>query len=185
MSSQLWWYLARSSGLVGWALLTASVLWGLGISTRTRPRAVTAGWMLDLHRALGALATIFSVVHVAALVGDSYVHIGPAEIFVPLASAWRPGPVAWGVVGLYLLAAVQLTSMAKRHLPRRVWKLIHLASLPLFVVSTVHAITAGTDTGSVAFVVLAAISVTAVTALTARRIADSSPVVESSTRLAR
>ena len=39
--TSLWWYIARSSGLVAWALLALSVLWGLALSTRAlgaRPR---------------------------------------------------------------------------------------------------------------------------------------------------
>ena len=45
--------------------------------------------------------------------------IGPAELFVPLASAWKPGAVAWGVVALYLLLAIEITSLLQRRIPRR------------------------------------------------------------------
>ena len=33
-ADQLWWYTARSAGIVAWALLTASVLLGLALSTK-------------------------------------------------------------------------------------------------------------------------------------------------------
>ena len=42
----------------------------------------------------------------------------PSEILVPLTSSYRPVAVAWGVVSLYLLAAVELTSLARKHLPK-------------------------------------------------------------------
>jgi len=174
MSSHLAWHVARSTGLVGWALLTASVLWGLAISTRAtvagrRPRP---SWMLDMHRALGALATIFVGVHVVALIADSSVRFDLVSVLVPLAGTWRPGAVAWGIVGLYLLLAVELTSLARVHLPRKVWRMVHFASLPLFAVATVHGLTAGTDAGATAFVLAATAAVLAVGTLTFRRVRD-------------
>ncbi len=141
----LWWYVARASGLVGWALCTLAVLWGLALSTGLVGKRPGRGWLLDLHRFLGGLATIFVAVHMIGLVADSYAHFGPAELLVPLASSWKPIPVAWGVAGFYLLVAVEATSLARRRLPPRLWRLIHIASLPLWVVSTLHLLTAGTN----------------------------------------
>ncbi|NBO68212.1 MAG: hypothetical protein EBV40_05220 [Actinobacteria bacterium] len=31
---QFWWFLSRASGIVAWALLTGSVLWGILLATR-------------------------------------------------------------------------------------------------------------------------------------------------------
>ena len=56
VTSQLWWYTARAGGIVAWALLAASVVWGLLLSTRVRPGGVAPSWILDLHRFLGGLA---------------------------------------------------------------------------------------------------------------------------------
>ena len=149
MTSQLWWYLARAAGIVSWALVAISVCWGLLLAGRPIPgRAV--GWarphrLLDLHRYLGALAVVFTGIHVGALIADSYVHFDVVDVLVPFASSWRPGAVAWGVVAVWLLAAVELTSLAKRRLPPRVWHGVHLASYPLFAMATVHGLTAGSD----------------------------------------
>lgn len=144
--SHLWWYAARAAGLVAWALLTASVAWGLALSTRALGRRPRPAWLLDLHRALGGLAVIFTAVHVVAIMLDSYVHFGLSEVLVPFASSWHPVAVAWGIAAFYLLAAVELTSLARRHLPKRVWRRVHDASFPLFVFATVHGLSAGTDT---------------------------------------
>jgi hypothetical protein len=145
VNQQLWWYVARASGLVGWALLTLSVLWGLVLSTRLLGKRPAPAWLLDLHRFLGGLATLFVVIHLAGLVADSYAHFGPADLLVPLVSAWKPGPVAWGIAAFYLLAAVELTSLARRRLPARLWRRVHMSSLPLWALSTAHLLTAGTD----------------------------------------
>jgi predicted ferric reductase len=148
MSSQIWWYVARSGGIVGWVLLSASVIWGLLLSTKVLGRKPRPAWLLDLHRFLGGLAVVFTVIHVGAIVADSYVHFGVVDILVPFASSWRPTAVAWGVVGLYLLAAVELTSLLRKHMSKRAWHATHLLSLPLFLVATLHGLTAGTDSTS-------------------------------------
>jgi len=144
-SSQLTWYVARSSGIVAWALLTAGIVWGLALSTRlVRGRGASAR-LLDVHTFLGSLAVVFIAIHLLALWADTFVYFGPRELFVPMASTWRPGAVAWGIVAMYLLVAVQVTSWLRRHMPRRVWHTIHLTSIPLFVLATVHGFTAGAD----------------------------------------
>jgi predicted ferric reductase len=133
---------------VAWLLLSAAVLWGVLYSSRMIPKRSAPKWLLDLHRFLGGIATLFVTIHLLALVADGYVGFGLADLLVPFASSWRPGAVAWGVLALYLLVAVELTSLAMRRLPRRAWRAIHASSFVLFVMSTVHMFTAGTDTGN-------------------------------------
>jgi DMSO/TMAO reductase YedYZ heme-binding membrane subunit len=159
MNAQLWWYLARASGIVAWTLVSASVVWGLALSTRILGSNPRPNWMLDLHRFLGGLALTFTGVHLVSLLLDNYVSFSPAQLLVPLTSTYRPGAVAWGIVGFYLLVAVELTSLLRRHLSKRVWRLTHLLSFPLFVLSTVHGLLAGTDgTGRPLFAAMAGAS---------------------------
>ena len=145
MNPQLWWLVARATGVVAWGLLTASVIWGLLLSTRLTRGRPTPAWLTDLHRFLGGAAVVFTTLHLGGLVADSYTHFGVADLLVPLASAWKPGPIALGVVALYLLLAVELSSLLMRRLPRRWWKAIHLSSFGLFWIATLHFVTAGTD----------------------------------------
>lgn len=148
MDTTLLWYTARASGLVAWALVSASVLWGLALSTRALGKRPRPAWLLDLHRYLGGLAVVFTGVHIAAIVSDSYVHFGVIEVLVPFASTWKPSAVALGIVSLYLLLAIELTSLLRKHLPRKAWRRVHFASFPLFVFTTLHLLTAGTDLGN-------------------------------------
>jgi DMSO/TMAO reductase YedYZ heme-binding membrane subunit len=140
------WYVARASGLVGWGLLTAATLWGLALSTKVFGKRPRPNWLLDLHRMLGALALVFTGVHVGAILVDQYVHFGLTEVLVPFASKWHPIAVAWGIVGFYLLAAVELTSLLRSRIPKKFWRRVHYLSFPLFVFATVHGLSAGTDT---------------------------------------
>ncbi len=176
MTSQLWWYTARAGGIVAWALLAGSVVWGLLLSTRLRPGGAAPSWTLDLHRFLGGLAVIFTAVHVVAIMLDSYVHFGLVDVLVPFASSWHPLWVAWGIVSMYLLLAIELTSLTRRWLPKRVWRRTHMLSLPLFALATVHFVITGTDAGNPLALGGIVICSLAVLALLVRRIDRSRPV---------
>jgi len=145
VNGHLFWYVARASGIVSWALLSLSVLWGVVLSTRLLGKRATPAWLLDVHRFFGGAAVAFVGVHIAGLVADSYVHFGITELLVPLASAWKPVAVAWGVVALYLLLAVEITSLLRKRIPAKLWRRVHMASFGLWVMATVHMLTAGTD----------------------------------------
>src|SRR5204862_328066 len=81
----------------------AGVLWGLVLSTKLLGKRPRANWVLDLHRFLGGAAVVFTGIHVASIVLDSYVHFGLVDVLVPLASSSHPVAVAWGIVALYLV----------------------------------------------------------------------------------
>ena len=103
-------------------------------------RAGCPGWLLSIHRYLGGLASIFVIVHVFGIVADTYVHFGLVDVLVPLASSWHPVAVAWGVVAMWLLVAVEITSLARASMPRAVWRWVHMSSYPLFLLALTFAL---------------------------------------------
>jgi predicted ferric reductase len=141
----LTWYTARASGLIAWAVVTASIVWGLTLSSRLIRRRGIPAWLLDLHRYLGTLTLVFTAVHLLALSQDKFVHFGPKELFVPMASRWAPGSVAWGIAAMYLVIAIQITSWLMRRMRRRVWHAIHLTTFPMFAAATIHGLRTGAD----------------------------------------
>jgi hypothetical protein len=174
MRGTLPWYVARSSGLVAWALLAGAVVWGLLMTSKLVRQWIKNSWLLDLHRGLGGLALIFTGVHVLAILTDTYVHFGVVSVLLPFASHWHPAEVAWGVVSLYLLLAVELTSLARRYLRPRLWRRIHLLSFPLFLASTIHGLSAGSDARTHLAIVTALLTVSAVAVLAALRLDEAS-----------
>ena len=145
VTEKLAWYVSRASGLIAWALVAASIVWGITLSSRLLRRRGIPAWLLDLHRYLGLLAVVFTLVHLAGLVADNFVHFGFEELFIPMATDWRPGATAWGIVTFYLLIAIQITSLLMRRMPRKIWHSVHLLAYPLFVVGTVHGFQSGAD----------------------------------------
>ena len=149
-NNKLYWFTARSAGMVAWAVCTASILWGLALSTRLVRRRGAPAWLLDLHRFLGLLSIVFTLIHMGAL----YLHahyefkefpFGPSELLILWRSKYAPGAVAWGIVAFYLLVAVQVSSWLMKRIRRRLWHTIHLSSFAIFTFATIHSFTAGTD----------------------------------------
>ncbi|MBK5287508.1 MAG: ferric reductase-like transmembrane domain-containing protein [Acidimicrobiia bacterium] len=156
LDPKTWWYVTRASGFVSWALLAIAVLWGLFITNKTLHRSTAPAWVLDLHRHLGGLAVVFVAVHVGALPLDGYTHWGWTDLFVPMATTWHPGAIAWGIVGMYLLVAIEITSLLGRRFPKKWWRRVHMLSFPLYVLASIHLFAAGTDSDNqaVQFMVL-------------------------------
>ncbi len=144
MTSHAWWYTARAGGIVAWALTSLAVIGGLQLSTRL-VRKPAPSWVLDVHRFLGGLSVVFVGVHIVGLAADQFIGFGPEDFIVPFASSYKPAAVGLGVVGMYLLIAIEITSLLMKKLPRRTWHAVHLTSFLLFVVATIHGLTSGTD----------------------------------------
>lgn len=166
----VWWFVARSSGLVAWGLAALAVLWGLLLSTRILGRKVRPSWLLDLHRFLGGLTVVFIAIHLTGLILDPFVDFGAVQVLVPFASTWKPLAVAWGVVAFYLLLAVEFTSLLRNRIPKQWWRAVHFSSYAIFVLGTVHLLTAGTDRRSPILLWTVVAAITAVSAMTLLRI---------------
>lgn len=151
MSEQLWWWVARSSGMVAAVLVALTVLWGLALTTKVIPRRGMPAWLTDMHRMLGGLSCAFIAAHLVALYLDSYVHFAWAQLFIPFQSTYRAGAVAWGIGAFWLLVVVEATSLLRTRMPRRVWRGLHYLSYPVAVMVAVHAMTAGTESGNPLF----------------------------------
>jgi len=166
---KLTWYVARSGGIVAWSLLALSLILGLMLSSRLLGRKANPAWVLSIHRFLGGLGVAFTVIHVGAIMLDDFVDFGFTEVLVPWASTWRAGPVAWGIIAMYLMIAIELTSFAMRRLPKVLWRGVHWLSAPLFIMASVHGYQSGADAGQ-AFILAISGVVALLTILTIVRV---------------
>jgi len=148
VSSEFWWYVARSSGFIAWATALGSLVWGMALSTRALGRRPRGPWLLDVHRYLGGLSIAFVALHLVAIVADSFVYFGIVDLFVPFATSYRSSAVAWGILAFWLLLAVEVSSLFMHRLPRKTWYGIHLSSYVIAVAATLHGLYVGTDTAN-------------------------------------
>lgn len=159
--------------MVAAALLLGSLVLGMLMATRMLRSVDRPAWLLAMHRWTSGLAVLATGGHVAALVADSYVEFGPSEIFVPFASEWKPTAVALGVVSMYLLVIVQVTSVMMKKLSRHIWRAVHMASYASAWLAVIHAGMAGTDTSNRLYRLVSLIVILAATAVAVVRVSGS------------
>jgi len=71
---------------------------------------------------------IFTAVHVVAIVLDSFVSFSVLNVLVPFTGSWHPVAVAWGIVAMYALAAVEITSLLRTRISKQAWRATHYLS---------------------------------------------------------
>jgi sulfoxide reductase heme-binding subunit YedZ len=138
------WYFARSAGVVGYLLLTASVLLGILLAGKARtswPRFAVE----EVHRFLAILTGVFVALHGLALALDAVVPISLGQELVPFTSPYRPFAVGLGSTAALLLAAVGVSNALRRRIPHATWRAIHYVTLPLWLLAALHGILAGSD----------------------------------------
>jgi predicted ferric reductase len=145
MSSPALWYLSRGTGVVTLVLLSLTVVLGIvgqrRWSTRVLPRFVLDG----LHRNVSLLVLTMLALHIATVVIDSFVPVRLVDAVVPFTSAYRPLWVGLGALAFDLLLAIAITSMVRRRLGYKTWKLVHWLAYAAWPVAVIHAIGIGTD----------------------------------------
>ena len=144
MSDQILWFAARGAGIVSLLILTASAAFGLITVTRFQAAGWSRFFNYEMHRRISLLSTAFLATHIGAAILDPYLKLGLTAL-LPLGSSWKPVPMALGVIALYLVVALIATSLLRRHLGQRAWKMVHWTSYLMWPLALAHTVTAGTD----------------------------------------
>jgi methionine sulfoxide reductase heme-binding subunit len=144
-SSTALWYASRATGVVSLLLMTAVVLVGLLVTRQGRLPGLPRFAVNGLHRNLSLIAVVFVGLHVLTAVVDSYVNIPLIATVVPLASPYERLWIGLGAVSLDITVAVIVTSLLRRHLSRRMWRVVHLLAYFSWPVAWLHSITASHD----------------------------------------
>lgn len=113
---------------------------------------------------------MFIAVHMAALVFDNYLVFSWSDLFVPFASSWKAGPVAWGIAAFWGLVVVEGSSLLQRRMKRSLWRGLHYLSYPVALMTALHAAQAGTDADNPVFRVVSIGLIGVLSALTIFRI---------------
>ncbi len=164
------WILARSSGILAYVLLTASVLAGLVLKSRPFGARLKPATIADLHRFLAMLGLGAVAIHGVALLLDTAVPMPILGLVVPGFSSYRPLWTGLGVVAAELTVLVYASFSVRRVIGTKNWRRLHWGTYGIFAAATVHGIAAGTDTGRPWTLALYAGAVASVAAATAWRI---------------
>jgi DMSO/TMAO reductase YedYZ heme-binding membrane subunit len=144
MTQHLWWYLSRGAGITSWLCGALTLSIGLSLSSKATINPKPA-WQLAVHRHLAMLTLSSLAVHVVAIVFDGYTNFGVADVLVPFHSEWKRVAVASGVVSMWILATVEMTSLLRNRMPKQMWRVVHRMSLLAYVLSSVHFLQAGSE----------------------------------------
>lgn len=149
MSTQILWFTTRGAGVVTLILFSVVACLGMLAVARTQsarwPRFLT----VELHRSLALLSVVFLAIHIVTAIVDPFTSLGLGAALVPLASSYRPLPVAFGVVSVYLVLAVIVTSLLRERIGHRVWRAVHWASYLSWPLAVEHTLTSGSDSFSI------------------------------------
>ena len=145
LTSPLVWYSTRATGTVALVLLTAAMVLGILTAVRAGSTALPRFAVSDLHRRVSLVAGIFVLLHVATAVVDTFVPLGWPSLVVPFTSHYRPFWVGTGTIAFDLLVAVTATSLLRRRIGARLWRVVHWAVYACWPVAVAHGIGTGTD----------------------------------------
>jgi methionine sulfoxide reductase heme-binding subunit len=139
------WYASRATGVVALLLLTGVMVLGLLVNRQGRLPGLPKFAVTGLHRNLSLLAVAFVAIHVLTAVADGYVNIPLTSAVVPFTSPYERLWLGLGAVSLDLMVAVIVTSLLRRHLSRRAWRVVHLLSYLSWPVAWAHSFFASAD----------------------------------------
>jgi sulfoxide reductase heme-binding subunit YedZ len=140
-----WWLLSRAAGVTSYALASIAVIAGLALSGRASSRPGGAKALRAAHEHTAVAALVFLAVHALTLLPDPWLHPGVAGIAFPGVIGYRPLAVAEGIVAGYMTAALGLSFYARRRIGVARWRSLHRLTILAWLLSAVHALTAGTD----------------------------------------
>lgn len=153
------WYLTRATGIVATVLMLASLAWGFLFSACETGSRLRPAWWLDLHKGLGGLAVVFTVLHLITAFADADLGVDLATVLIPGAADNSTAAFTWGVLAFYGLVVAVFTSWPRMLFRRRTWRMVHLLSVPATALVCVHAYQLGSDADSPAFRVLMPIAI--------------------------
>jgi sulfoxide reductase heme-binding subunit YedZ len=139
------WYASRATGVVSLLMLTAVVLLGVLVNRQGRLPGLPRFAVTGLHRSVSLLSVAFVAVHVGTAIADPYVSIRLAAAVIPFTSAYETFWLGLGAVSLDLIAALIVTSLARAHISRRVWRGVHWLAYAAWPVALAHSVGSSTD----------------------------------------
>jgi len=176
MNDTLLWYATRGAGVVSLVLLTGVVVLGIVSvmrwQTTSWPRFLTTGF----HRNLALTTLIFLAIHVVTAVVDPFTALGWEAAIVPFSSPYRRLWLGLGVVGIYLLASIVLTSLLRPFFGPGVWRMVHWLAYAMWPVALIHSIGTGTDPRFAWMLAIEAVCVGSIVAAVAWRVSRVDPL---------
>lgn len=148
------WYLGRSSGILAFILLSLVTCFGLLMSSRMMTKYLLPATIYETHRFLSFASLLAVFVHATSFFLDDFFHLSFVEATIPFflrreyqsALGFDIGmTVGLGIIAVYLMLLLILTSEFRSKMPLRLWRATHYTSFIAYFLFIVHGFTSGTD----------------------------------------
>jgi DMSO/TMAO reductase YedYZ heme-binding membrane subunit len=143
------WLAARALGVTAYLLLALQVGTGVLLShPRNNAAWRTTRQTLPWHELLTVFTWAFLGLHIALLAVDPYADVGVLGALVPGLSEYRTPAIAVGTVAVYAMLFTAVTAKWTRLLPDGLWLKAHRFAAVTFLLTWIHSVLAGTDSGA-------------------------------------
>jgi sulfoxide reductase heme-binding subunit YedZ len=150
-----WWIVSRSSGIVAFVLITISVLIGLTMAGKPVRDPQFTKNLRAVHEQTALAGLVAITVHGFAIFADPWLKPGITGVAVPFALSVHTFWTGLGVIAGYMAMLLGLSFYLRRQIGARLWRKAHRATIAVYVLGLFHALGAGTDTGSMIFLIWA------------------------------
>jgi methionine sulfoxide reductase heme-binding subunit len=140
------WIVLRAAGIGAYVALFLAVAWGLIGTTSLVTKRVSKPAANSFHGTVAAAGLALLGIHLGGLLVDSFVPFHLLDLVIPMRTAYRPVAVAAGILALYGLVLVLASSWMRKRIGTAWWRRVHALAIPVFAMSMLHGIFAGSDT---------------------------------------
>lgn len=172
MANTFYWYMARSAGFTSYAMLSLTVLLGLSSSIGLWDKLRLRRFMTQMHQYTALLVLPFLFFHLWGLNQDTTIPFTWETLLVPFLGQYRQFWTGLGILTLYGWILIVVSSYLRERIGTRMWRAIHLVSIPMFIAVTVHGLMVGTDSKSVLAVLIYALPSALFVGLVWKRLRD-------------
>lgn len=146
--SPLTWYLTRATGITLYLLFWGVVVIGMGQTTRFFDRIASKATLLSLHTYLSQLSYAFLGAHLLSLIIDRHLPFTVEQLLAPFGGPTTEPWTGFGILAMYLFIIIVASASLRRYIPYKMWRFLHVLAFPMYALSLMHGLGAGTSSSS-------------------------------------
>lgn len=139
------WIILRAAGIGSYIALWLAVDWGLIATTSLVTKRVSKPTSTLFHGVVASAGLALLVIHLGGLLLDRFMPFGLLDLVIPMRAGYRTLAVSFGVIAMYAMVVILVSSWIRKRLGTKVWRAIHLLAIPAFTMALAHGVFAGTD----------------------------------------
>lgn len=137
------WEMIRAAGMISYVLVWLGACAGILYSEKVfvKKRAM----LFNIHQSSGWFAFLFAFLHGGLLLVDTYMPYRFSEVMIPFTAQNESVLSGIGTMSLIILFIVLVSSDLMKRISKKLWKAIHLLTIPAFIAMSIHGFLIGTD----------------------------------------